>query len=204
MKNLPINIDKFGFVEREKIDSKHVTNKCGRDFLYYGLHYYFPTKFNPENINPITIDSKRLFGFKLPSWMMWTQLQFFYLPNYLKENNVKLSINEKEIKSFLDFVIAILFSRMTNEKAIKTVEMLVDSGVAVGIDISLKYYGLLDHVMFVYGYDEDNFYVFDTHHVHLLEYHRMTTDNRFYMRLPKSIVTNRWSKFGRVWELKRS
>ena len=59
--------------------------------------------------------------------------------------------------------------------------------------------GLLDHVMFVYRYDESNFYVFDSHQVSNLEYEKADGENRYYMKLPKSIVIKRWSKFGRVW-----
>jgi hypothetical protein len=60
MKTLHIDIDQFGFVEREKSDSKSITNRCGRDFVYYGLHYYFPTKFNPQNLNPVAIENSVL------------------------------------------------------------------------------------------------------------------------------------------------
>jgi len=42
--SLPTNLDKFGFVEREKKNGKLVKNRCGRDFLYYTLHYYFPQR----------------------------------------------------------------------------------------------------------------------------------------------------------------
>ena len=138
MKTLPVDIEKFGFVEREKVGSKTLTNRCGRDFLYYTLHYYFPDKFNPQGLNPREIETQKLFGFRLPSWLMWTQLQFFNLAKYLKSNNVKLVINEKEIGSFLNFFSANLFSRITYERAIEKIEQSINNGIAVGVDIGLK------------------------------------------------------------------
>src|SRR3989338_7892609 len=176
MKALLIDTEKFGFVEREKNGSKTLTNRCGRDFLYYALHYYLPTKFNPKNLNPTQIESQKLFGLRLPSFLMWTQLQFYKLPKYLKTNNIKLFINEKEINLFKDFFTAIFFSRITYQDAIKKIEQSIDKGVASGIDIGLKYGGLLDHVIFVYGYDQDFLYVFDTHQVPILEYSKLTED----------------------------
>lgn len=203
MRTLNINLEKFGFVEREKINSQSITNRCGRDFAYYCLHYYYPNKFNPQSLNPIEIENKYLFGLQLPSWLMWTQLQFIKLPKYLKENNLKLFINGKSIDSFFDFVIAILFSPMTYADGMTRIERSVDEGTSVGVDIGLGYYGLLDHVMFVYGYDEDNLYVFDTNKVQSLEYYKIGTDNKFHMRLPKSAIKKRWGIFGRVWELRK-
>ena len=204
MKTLPVDIEKFGFVEREKVGSKTLTNRCGRDFLYYTLHYYFPDKFNPQGLNPHEIEAQKLFGFRLPSWLMWIQLQFFNLAKYLKSNNVKLFINEKEIGSFLNFFSANLFSRITYERAIEKIEQSINNGTATGIDIGLRYGGLLDHVIFVYGYDDDFLYVFDTHQVGILEYSKLTDDNRYFMKLPKTVVKERWNRFARVWEIKKN
>jgi hypothetical protein len=158
----------------------------------------------PQKYHPVAIENMRLFGFHLPSWLMWTQLQFIKLPKYLKKNDLKLLINNVSINSFSDFFMGIVFSRMTYTNGIKKIEKSVDEGIVVGVDIGLKYYGLLDHVMFVYGYDDNDLYVFDTHQVQLLEYSKITTDNRLFMKLPKSIVKKRWGVFGRVWELKRA
>lgn len=181
---------------------KTVTNRCGRDFLYYGLHYYFPSKFNPAHLNPLEIERRGLFGLQLPSWLMWTQLQFMRLPGYLASNGITLVMNGREIRSFPRLVAAILFSRVSYKQAIQDIERAVDEGRAVGVDISLGYGGLLDHVMFVYGYDSDNLYVCDTHQVPILEYTKLTTDNRYFMKLPKAVVRKRWTRFNRVWELK--
>ena len=94
-------------------------------------------------------------------------------------------------------------TRSNVHNKIKEIENAVDNGYASGIDISLGLGGLIDHVLFVHGYDVSNFYVFDSHQVSKLEYDKMTNDNRYYMKLPKSIVEQRWSKFGRVWVLKK-
>jgi hypothetical protein len=73
----------------------------------------------------------------------------------------------------------------------------------VGINIGLKYGGLLDHVMFVYGYDAEVLYICDTHKVSILEYTKLFDNNRYFMKLSKEIIKKRWTKFSRVWELKK-
>jgi len=46
MKTLPLSLEKIGFVQREKKkDGSTVIYRCGRDFFYYALHFYFPEKF---------------------------------------------------------------------------------------------------------------------------------------------------------------
>ena len=203
MKSLARSLDKFSFVEREKVDGKIIKNRCGRDFLYYGLHYYFPNKFNANNLDPVSIERNKFFGLRLSSWLMWTQLQFFRLPKYLRENNLKLFINDREINTFRNFFNAILFSRMKLADAMQKIEQAIDQERVVGIDIGLKYGGLLDHIIFVYGYDEEALYVCDTHKVPILEYTKLSNDNRYYMKLAREVIKDKWTKFGRVWELKK-
>ena len=42
MRNLAINLETFGFIERERLsDGKIKIFRCGRDFLYYAFNYYF-------------------------------------------------------------------------------------------------------------------------------------------------------------------
>lgn len=200
MRTLPVESHTFGFVKREKKNGKPVGNRCGRDFLYYALHYKLPEKFSPLNITPEKMEKEGALGLRLPSWLMWTQLQFLFLPRFLKENEITLFINKQQISSFFDFVSAILFSRMSYTKAVALVESVIDREEAVGIDISLGVGGLLDHVMFVYGYDKENFYVCDTHQVPNLEYEKIDTE-AYFMKLPKAVIKKRWTLFGRVWEL---
>lgn len=203
MISLQVEINSIGFVQREKINGDTVKNKCGRDFMYYALNYYLPRKFNPIDCSIVEIERSNLFGFSLPAFLAWTQLQFYKLPGFLKENDLVLKINSRVINNFFDFFESILFSRMTYDNAIKIIEHNVENGFVSGIDISLGFFGLLDHVMFVYGYDEDNLYVFDTQKVPHLNYVRMTEDNRYYMKLSKKEILERWSIFSRVWEVDR-
>lgn len=187
-------------VERERRSGRTATNRCGRDFLYYALHYYCPHVFDPQGINPVEIERRGLFGLRLPSWLMWTQLQFVQLPSYLRQQGLSLYINETQIKSYADFVRAILFSRFSCESAVAKIETSIRNGNVTGVDLSLGYGGLLDHVLFVYGYDDEALYVLDTHKVQKLEYTQLT-EEAYRMRLPRHVIKERWTRFGRVWEV---
>lgn len=205
MKNLPINLKTFGFVEREKNNSgKYILNRCGRDFLYYAFHYFYPKKYNLSVNNPQYIQKHNIFGLPVHPWFAWTLLQFVYVPKLLIENNLELFINNKNIKSFFDFCVAVIkFSKITAIQRIKEIEMTIDNNLISGVNLSFGLKNLFfDHVMFVYGYDENNLYVFDTHKIPSLEYEKITNDNRFFMKLPKSVIQKRWSVFGRVWIIK--
>lgn len=202
MKTLLKTPSDFSFFDREKIHGKTVANKCGRDFLYYVLNFYFPREFNNTINNPVEIDNLRLFGRPTHSLFAWTQIQFANVASFLNQKSLKLYINEYEIKGYLTFVYANLFVRKAYEDSIRAVEDAIDCNEAVGIDISLGVSGLLDHVLFVYGYDEDNFYVFDTHKVKHLEYEPIDRSN-FYYLLSKDTIRARWTKFGRVWSVKK-
>lgn len=201
MFHLPLDIEKFGFVQRETCGGLTIKNKCGRDFLYYSLHYLLPLQFNAHSNNPQEIEAKYYFGITVPAWLAWTQLQFYKMPSFLKSHSLELSINDVKITSPLVLAYSMLFSRVTYENAIRKIEDAVKSGLVSGVDLALRWQGLEDHVLFVYGYDEDNLYVFDTHKVPRLEYEKLTTNNRFYMRLPKSVIRKRWKTFSRVWEV---
>lgn len=205
MKTLPINLKTFGFVNREKNSSGEIVKfRCGRDFLYYSLSYYCPEKFNPYKNSSLRLEKSHSLGFSLPWWLMWTQLQFIYLPKFISKLNLELSINYKAINTFFDLFTAIALPRKSNvDEEIKKIKNAVDVGYACGIDVSLGLSGLLDHILFVYGYDGNNFYIFDTHKVPGLEYEKITEDDRFIMKLPKNIVRKRWSRFGRVWIVKK-
>ena len=200
IKTLPIDLETFDFVEREYANEKLVRNKCGRDFLYYSLHYYFPDKFNRNKNNPILIDEDKIFGFPVNDTFSWLLIQFFKVPALFKKLGLSLSINDKQIKNFASFVFSIINpNKKSAENAITEVENNVDSGFSVGIDVSMGFFGLADHVIFVYGYDKNNLYVFDTHQAPGLEYKKITEDNRYFMKLPKEIIKKRWTRFGRVW-----
>jgi hypothetical protein len=198
MKTLSKQISSISFFEREKVNGVYVSNKCGRDFLYYALNYYCPDVYAVGVCDPVDIDRNRVFGWPVPSMLAWTQIQFFKVPALLRQYSLSLCINDIAITSFVVFFYAILFSRKEYPDAIADIEKCIDREVVCGIDISLGKAGLLDHVMFVYGYDEDNLYVCDTHHVARLEYERIDA-SVFFFTLPKHIIQKRWTKFGRVW-----
>ncbi len=135
---------------------------------------------------------------------MWTQLQFIYLPKLLFKLNLQLLINGKSINTFGNFFTAIVLPQKSNtDQKIKEIENAVDAGHVSGIDLSLGLGGLLDHILFVYGYDVENLYVFDTHQVPKLEYEKITEDGRYIMKIPKYIIKKHWSIFERVWEVKK-
>lgn len=201
MKTLRTPLEEIGFVDREKRNGKTVVNKCGRDFLYYALNFYHPNTFNSRELNPVEIDRQKLFGTPTASWLAWTQVQFKNVGRYLKQQDLSLSINERPITSYGSFVRAIIFSRYSCDSALTRVQAAVDENSAAGIDVSLGIGGLFDHILFVYGYDEKNLYVCDTHQVPRLEY-RSTDQHPLLFKLPKDIIRARWTRFGRVWEVK--
>lgn len=199
MQTLQKELSDISFVSREKKNGKTVPNKCGRDFLYYALHFLLPDNFNSKRNNPIEIDEKNLFGIRVSPFFSWTQFQFIFVAKLLKKHGLRLVINDKRIKNYFALVSATLFARKNYEQAIKEIEESVDTNSVCGVDISLGIFGLLDHVLFVYGYDDENLYVFDTHKVPYLEYEPLQDHN--YFKLPKSIVKKRWTRFGRVWKV---
>ena|SRR3989338_2701297 len=200
MKTLAKNLDAISLFEREKFGGKYVRNKCGRDFLYYALNYYYPEEFNNLTNNPLQIEQKGLFGTPVPAWLAWTQIQFRKVPELLQTRNLQLSINNRGILSYADFVKATLFSRMSFSEALREIEKSVDNDTVSGIDISIGLGGLLDHVMFVYGYDAENVYVIDTHKVKPLNYKEIE-ENKLLFALPVEEVRKRWTRFGRVWKV---
>jgi hypothetical protein len=194
------SLDEISFVEREKVNGKYVKNRCGRDFLYYSLNYIYPNEFNSKVNNPVQIERKKLFGWKISAFFAWTQLQFVYLPEFLRTKNLELFINKKEINTYYDFFDAILYSRIKVDKAINIIETRIKENKIVGLDIPIKFKGLLDHVMFVYAFDNEFFYVCDTNKVSGLNYEKIGTQN-FFMKISKEEVRSKWNTFARVWEI---
>lgn len=200
MKNLLINLDNFPFFKRERVNGKDVRNRCGRDFLFYALAFYFPDKFGTDKITAHNLEHQGYFGISVPAYLAWTQIQFFKVPKYFEKLGLQLAINNHQIKSFRDFARAILFSRMSYENAIANIEKAVDMGRVAGVDISVGFWGLLDHVLFVYGYDAENIYVFETTSTPI-QYQNIDQKYQQLMRLSKDEIKKRWTKFGRVWNI---
>lgn len=203
MKTLNKGINQIDWVGREQRKGKTVSNKCGRDFLYLALNYLYPEKYNPETNSPVLIETRRLFGFPVPPYLAWTQIQFFNLAGFLKKENIELKINDKKINSYLSFVWGNLFSKISYTEALDKIEKCIDKDIPCAVDISIAggIMVLLDHVMFVYGYDEENLYVIDSHTVKNVGYELIDEKAHLY-KLSKSIIRSRWSKFGRVWEMR--
>jgi hypothetical protein len=183
-----------------------LSNKCGRDFVYFALNFYYPEAFNKSRICPVEMDRLKLLGQPVPKWLAWTQIQFYTMPEYLKTKGLRLSINNKLIKSFYDFVTGNIFSgfKISYEDAIGSIQSCVDLNIACAIDIPVRK-GLLalqDHVMFVYGYDEENLYVFDTLTVKGLGYVKVEGEQGLYT-LPKSLIRKNWSHLGRFWKVEK-
>jgi len=200
---LPLDINTFGFVQREDVDGKPLLNQCGRDFLYYALNYFYPEKFNPQIQNPVQIRERGIFGLKnFPAILVWTGLTFYKVPKLLTSLGLKFSMNGKRVNNYLQFLFALLpFHSLKYEVSMDMIEEGIRQGKAVGIDIAISLGGLVDHVMFVYGYDQDSIYVIDTHKISGLNYTKITPegDKRFIMELPKSEIQKRWTVFGRIW-----
>jgi len=189
-------------MEREKVGGKIVSNRCGRDFFYYALNFYSPGLHNPHRLNPEIIECSGLFGNALPSWLIWTGLSFRKAPDYFKSQDLAIHINGRTINSYRDFILATILPRPQSfTRGIEQITQAIDQGEVCGIDIDISLWGLVDHLMFVYGYDDENLYVFDTHQVPTLEYEKLTPsdDPRFIMKLPKFVIKDRWSQFNRVW-----
>lgn len=204
--HLPINLETFGFFQREIIAGYRLRNQCGRDFFYYALHYFYPAKFNPNLNNPVQIREGGIFGIRrVPVGLIWTGLSFHKIPKLLASLGLVLRINRKAVNTYVTFIKCLLpLNHQDYKQGIQDLERAIDERKAAGLDISIGLGGLIDHVMFVYGYDEENFYVFDTHEA-IDCYEKITKrdDDRHIMKLPKTEVQKRWTIFSRVWVIER-
>ncbi len=203
MKHLDIDLKNFHFYQREKINGKRVHNRCGRDFLYYAFAFYHPDKFGVDKITAYELEHQGHLGLSLPAYLAWTQMQFLRIGKYLKQLGLSLEINNKTINSYGDFVWATANLRISYENAISEIEDIVEKGEVAGVDVSIGWGGLLDHVMFVYGYDDENLYIFETTDTPI-KYESISNDHPQVMKLAKSEIRKRWSRFGRVWRVYRS
>lgn len=206
IKSLPIDLESFGFVNRETKNGKTVKNRCGRDFFYYVFHHFYPEIYNPKRLDPLQIEKSRVFGMKLPAWLIWTGLSFYKISKILKILKLELEVNGRRIVNFGQLLLVFLpLKRISFRNGLTLIKSSIDNQDVCGIDISVALGGLVDHVMFVYGYDDENLYVFDTHKTEKINYEKITgsLDNRFIMRLPYSEIEKRWSVFNRVWVIKK-
>lgn len=202
-----VNLENFGFVEREKgPDGKPLLNRCGRDFLYYALHRFEPEDFSPTTINPVEIEREHLFGIPMPAPLVWTGLPFMHVPALMETYDLSLEINGLTISSHWNFMRAMFSKSLLYSQALNRITTCVDRDYVVGIDLPIGIGGLLDHLMFIYGFDAKNFYIFDTRRIPGLEYQKLTPadDKRFIMKLPFTIMQKHWTRFGRIWVVKKN
>lgn len=183
-------LESFNFQKRKKGQ----INKCGRDFLYFALDFYKPGKY--QTLGSLDKD----LGINLGGILSFFMFQFSKINYFLIKNDLNLFINNRKINSYFSFIRAILFSRKSFDDSIKEIKNNIDNNIVSGVDISISFGGLLDHVMFVYGYDEENFYVLDTVFVERIGYEKVGK-NDFLKKLPINEIKNRWTKFGRVWAI---
>lgn len=195
----PINLKKFGFVQREKKNNKIVKNRCLRDFLYYTLHYYFPEVFNPDFINPQTIEDIRLFGFKVPEFLPAGGAQYSGIAKLFGAYNLKLELNGKLTKNKKDFINAFILQRkISYNNLIKLIKKYLKNNIACGIDIPVKL--LLDHIVFICGLDKNNLYLIDSHIVKKINYQKVSQNKgQFLMAYKLEDLKRDWDFRGLLW-----
>lgn len=191
----------YSFVSRERRGGRLLANKCGRDFLYYALQHYYPERFNAEVVVPAELEAAGFFGYPVPSWLAWSQVQYWRTPARLAELGLFWQINDRTVRGPSSLAWALLGTPLSYEAAVTRIEAGVAANEAIGIDIALGWGGLLDHVLFVHGFDAEAFYVFDTHEVAGLEYEPI--EPQAYYRLPRQVAAQRWTRCGRVWRIGR-
>src|SRR3989344_2758143 len=108
MISLPIDLKKFNLFNREKgKDGKIKKNRCGRDALYYVLHYYFPDKFNLKLLSPEKIEKQKLFGFLLPDWLpIFSGTTLSKIPKLLTDLKLSTYVNGQLVKTEFDFLMS--------------------------------------------------------------------------------------------------
>lgn len=201
MKHLPIKLSDWEFVSREKTSNgKTVPFRCGRDFIYYALHYYQPQLFNRATGGPQAIE-KMCFGHTLPTFLLFSAFHLKQLPKLLTRNGLLLRINGQPVRTWWQLIRQLYRKSVVSRSELdQAVASSISRGTVLGIDISIIWLGLVDHVLFVYGYDDDNYYVFDTLQLPYLPYTRLAeAPETFYMKLPKQAVYDRLRPISRVW-----
>ncbi|MDO8620127.1 MAG: hypothetical protein Q7R64_02150 [bacterium] len=212
MTQLPIQLERFGFVAREcDSDGRLKKNRCGRDALYYVLHYYFPDTFSPTKLCPEKIEKGRLFGFKIPDWFpFYSGTALGKVPEVLKRLGVTTFANTTLLKTRFDFFNTCLFrkkkERVPFENAKQEIRMFLEKGTACVIDLPAPEVGpFMNHVLFVCGIDEAFLYIIDTWQLPCFEYEKVDAKaERYFMRFPLHAVENRWNKGGVLWVFEKS
>lgn len=201
VKTLAWELTDIPFVSRETSGAgKPIKFRCNRDFIFYALTFYQRNK-NAWPQHPEQLEYKP-FGIKLPFWLMWTMFHVVHTPRILADNKLILFINDHKITSWWSYWPALLWPRPVSfEAVLSEIETAIDHNIALGIDISVALGGLVDHILFVYGYDDGNLYVLDTQQLPMLPYVKVLVGERFLMKLPKSALPERLGRFSRLWNV---
>ncbi len=204
-----INLDTFPFFTREiGPNGKTIANKCGRDFLAHACAHLRPQEFVALGLKQF----ERAIGWPTPPSLVWTGLPFIGLIDFLNRNNLELSINDALCRSRIDLWKALWWpKKISHLKALSIAHAALSKKCAVGIDISMGLNGLANHVMYVWAIRDNDMIVFDTHKVRGLEYEHLLVDadglplypEKFVMRLPLSVIENRWKRWNRVWVMRK-
>ncbi|MFT5179828.1 MAG: hypothetical protein ACI9GH_000212 [Candidatus Paceibacteria bacterium] len=201
---LKINLNNFSFIEREcSKNNKTKTNRCLRDFLYYALHFYYPKKFNNEELNAEKIEDQRLFGFKIKEGFPFGGGQYSKITPFLNENNLYLEVNNKKIRNLWDFILAFFFKNLSYKKLIIFINKNIENNIPIGIDVPAGL--VMDHVMFVYKIDEKGIYLIDSHKAPNIPYTNISNESgKFVMFMNFKDLKRIWNWRGLVWVVKKS
>jgi len=189
-------IDDIPVVARETDQrGRSIPFRCGRDFIFYALAFHRKPVRHPKDLESL------LRGTKVPSWLIFTMFHVKNVPKLLQQNGLQLVINGKAVSSWAQLVLRLAIPVSVSWETVeREVQQAMAANKAISIDISLGWWGLLDHVLFVYGEDDDNFYVLDTHSITGLPYERVHS-KLFFMKLPKLEVKKRLKLFSLVWKV---
>src|SRR3990172_3752174 len=102
-------------------------------------------------------------------------------------------VNDRTVKNscgrdFLFYALAFYFQTKIG------LEKIMERNEVSGLDISIGYGGLLDHVLFVYGYDAESLCVFDTIRAPV-QYESVDGKNMNMMKISKNEIKERWTHF---------
>jgi hypothetical protein len=199
------NLNIFPFSTREiGPNGKSVPNKCGRDFLMYACAHLRPEETASLGLKRF----ERSIGIPMPPSFVWTGLPFLELVHFLRTMNLELSINGVTCRSRSQLWKALWWpAKISHTKALSIASNALSRDRAVGIDVSMRFNGIANHVMYVWAIRSDDMIVFDTHKVPGLEYEHLfhdadgypTDPDQFIMRLPHTVIENRWRRWSRVW-----
>lgn len=204
-----INLDVFPFFSRERDkNGKPIRNKCGRDFLAYAYAHQYSGKLLSLDIHQF----EKAIGRPTPPELVWTGVSFHKLIDYLTKAGLEILINGVLCSTQIDFQKALWWpKKIPHTTALAITHEALRKNQSVGIDLSMGFAGLANHVMFVWAIRDNDLVVFDTHKVARLEYEHFDADidgfppnpHRFIMRLPLKTIENHWQRWSRVWVIRK-